>query len=132
MPFLQNQTLKLVLTTPNELNDRSRKFDGRCLAINVRFTKNTGWYTNLGTEIVTPAFLETGSDTTNTTIKGVSQVVKKHTTANHWRAATGNPGAALRGWVAEASATKAPIHSHRPIHKDNPKDVRNGWKTSFS
>lgn len=123
LPLLINQNLKLVLITPSRLNNTSTKFDCRCLAVNDRLTKITRWYTNLGSQIVVPSFLEMGSDTarmklTNTTVKIVLQVVKKYSTADDWRIATSNPGAALRDWVAEAGASPDLVHSYRPIHKD--------------
>ena len=123
LPFLIDQNFKLVVITPSRLNQTSTKFDCRCLAVNNRLTKVTRWYTNLGSQIVTPSFLEMGSDTarmemTNTTVKIVLLVVKKYSTSDEWLAATTNRGAALRDWVASAGASSDLVHSYRPIHKD--------------
>ena len=123
LPFLGNQNIRLVLITPNKLNEKSVKFECRCFAVNDRLTKVTRWYTNIGSQVVIPSLFENGNDTpkvmlTNTTVKMVLQVVKKYCTTSEWQAATSNPGAALRDWVSEAGATSSLVHSYRPIHKD--------------
>ena len=124
LPLLSNQNLKLVLVTPNSVNDKSKKFECRCVAVNDRITKVTRWFTNIGAQSVTPVSLLESNETpkialTNTTVKIVSQAVKKYSNESDWQAATRNPGEVLRDWISHADAFTSLVHSYRPVHKDN-------------
>ena len=96
IPHLGEQNLKLVLVTPGEVNDNSKKFVCLCFDLNQRSTKVTRWCTNVGKVKVTPAYPQEGNDTpkatlTNTTVKIVVQVVKKYSTAKDWESAAKTP-----------------------------------------